>query len=109
MNRLVSTSLAAAAFLVLTSGAQAGQTELVRHRVVAYGDLNLNNDADIQVLAGRVRFAAHSVCAPTSLEAAVASVKESKTYAACRNAAAEKALVQIGDMRVATAYHMAAW
>jgi UrcA family protein len=105
MNRLVSTSLAAAAFLVLTSGAQAGQTELVRHRVVAYGDINFDNDADVQILAGRLRLAMHNVCAPTSLEAAVASVNEAKTYAACRKAAAEKALVEIGDMRVATAFH----
>ena len=109
MNRLVSTFLAAAAFLVLTSGAQAGQTELVRHRVVAYGDLNLNNNADVQALADRLRLASRSVCAPTSVQAAANPVKEAKTFVSCRNVAAEKALVQIGDMRVATAYHADAW
>jgi UrcA family protein len=59
-------TFAIAVALMTTTGligtAQATVTRDVRHQVVSYADLNLQNSADAAILLGRIQTAAREVC-----------------------------------------------
>ena len=98
MNKLFATSVAAFVLLAAAPAAFAGNNDnvQVRHKVVAYGDLNLNSKPGADTLKDRLRLAAKSVCAPSSFAASISPVGEIKTYKACATAALNNAMEDVG-------------
>ena len=98
MNKLFATSVAAFVLLAAAPAAFAGNNDnvQVRHKVVAYGDLNLNSKPGADTLKDRLRLAAKSVCTSSFFAASISPVVEIKTYKACATAALNNAMEDVG-------------
>ena len=82
-------AVALTAVALFSTAAVAADVTVVRHKVVAYGDLNLGSQDGIAALHNRIVAAAIEVCT-------VDSEKHFDNADHCRNTAVTKAIAEVG-------------
>ena len=85
----------------LTTPAMAGDSEPLT-KVVSYADLNMNAEAGVRTLYGRLRMAARQVCAPFR---GGNSLRERTNYSECFSPALASSVAKV-DEPALTAYHL---
>lgn len=80
---------------------------VVRHTDVAFGDLDLNSEAGVAALVGRLQVASKAVCGPLPSGYGAQRTYEDSTYKSCKQGAVADALSKLGG-KVPAAYRTAA-
>ena len=86
---------------LMTAPARAGEGDGPLTKVVRFADLNLNGEAGVQTLYGRLRMAATQVCAPFTGN----TLREKTQWHECFDPALARSVATIDELRL-TAYHL---
>jgi UrcA family protein len=100
----ISTSILSASVMLAAScfsahadpSAQASPSQVTGRSLVHYGDLNLNNEADAQIMLQRIARAAKTACGGHATAGSLTGSVDYHSFELCRTDAVNRAVVQLG-------------